>query len=228
MDAEFNLEKNIIDKKDIQSKDGIEKQNLGKEMDEKVDIEKCVDEKTGLEMNMDMDIAIKVQKASIAFSSGKKVTPILRDLDLEVPKGKIYGLLGPSGCGKTTLLKCLLGKLALDSGQVDVFGSQPGCRSSGVPGRRVGYMPQELALFGEFNIAETLQYFSRLYGMSQEKYQERMEFLLRFLDLPSSSRPLEKMSGGQQRRASLAVALLHEPDLLILDEPTVGVDPLLR
>lgn len=174
------------------------------------------------------DIAIKVEKASIAYSSGGKSSQILRDLDLEVPKGKIYGLLGPSGCGKTTLLKCLLGKLALDSGQVDVFGFIPGCRSTGVPGKRVGYMPQELALFGEFNIAETLEYFSRLYGMSRGKYQERMDFLLKFLDLPSKTRQLEKMSGGQQRRASLAVALLHEPELLILDEPTVGVDPLLR
>ena len=185
-------------------------------MDKKVDLDK------------DSGIAIKVEKASIAYSSGDKTSPILRDLDLEVPKGKIYGLLGPSGCGKTTLLKCMLGKLALDSGQVDVFGSIPGCRSTGVPGKRVGYMPQELALFGEFNIAETLEYFSRLYGMSSDKYQERMDFLLKFLDLPSKTRPLEKMSGGQQRRASLAVALLHEPDLLILDEPTVGVDPLLR
>ena len=185
-------------------------------MDEKVDLDKNI------------DIAIKVEKASIAYSCGNKTSTILRDLDLEVPKGKIYGLLGPSGCGKTTLLKCLLGKLALDYGQVHVFGSIPGCRSTGVPGKRVGYMPQELALFGEFNIAETLEYFSRLYGMSRDKYQERMDFLLKFLDLPSKTRQLEKMSGGQQRRASLAVALLHEPDLLILDEPTVGVDPLLR
>ena len=185
-------------------------------MDEKVDLDQI------------LDIAIKVEKASKAYSSGKKTCPILRNLDLEVPKGKIYGLLGPSGCGKTTLLKCMLGKLSLDSGQVNVFGCTPGSRSCGVPGKRVGYMPQELALFGEFNIAETLEYFSRLYGMSRDKFHERMEFLLKFLDLPSKTRQLEKMSGGQQRRASLAVALLHEPDLLILDEPTVGVDPLLR
>jgi ABC-type multidrug transport system ATPase subunit len=76
---------------------------------------------------------------------------------------------------------------------------------------------------------ETLRYFSRIYGMSAARFRERMEFLVKFLDLPpSGSRPLERMSGGQQRRASLALALLHQPDLLILDEPTVGVDPLLR
>merc|ERR1711944_205795 len=89
-------------------------------------------------------------------------------------------------------------------------------------------MPQELALFDEFSITETLIYFARLYGMSQAKFKERLDFLMDFLDLPSKTRALIKMSGGQQRRASLAVALLHEPELLILDEPTVGVDPLLR
>ena len=80
-------------------------------------------------------------------------------------------MLGPSGCGKTTLLKCIVGKLKVDSGSVVVFGQTPGTPGCGVPGSRVGYMPQELALFGEFNIAETLRYFSRLYAMSYQKYK---------------------------------------------------------
>ena len=79
---------------------------------------------------------------------------------------KIYGLLGPSGCGKTTLLKCIVGKLGLDGGEVLVFGEPPGSGGTGVPGARVGYMPQELALFGEFNIEETLTYFRRIFGES--------------------------------------------------------------
>ena len=83
-------------------------------------------------------------------------------------------------------------------------------------------MPQELALFLEFSIEETLIYFARIYGMTRAKFKERLIFLMDFLDLPSSTRILENMSGGQQRRASLAVALLHEPELLILDEPTVS------
>ena len=95
---------------------------------------------------------------------------------------------GPSGCGKTTLLKCIVGKLKLNSGSITVFGEQPGTRGCGVPGSRVGYMPQELALFGEFNIAETLRYFSRIYGLTYDKYKERIDFLMKFLDLPSRTR----------------------------------------
>ena len=133
--------------------------------------------------------------------------------------------LGPSGCGKTTLLKCIVGKLKVDSGTVNVFGEAPGPRAkTGVPGSRVGYMPQELALFLEFSIEETLIYFARLYGMTRAKFKERLEFLMKFLDLPSATRILLNMSGGQQRRASLAVALLPAPELLILDEPTVRLN----
>ena len=89
---------------------------------------------------------------------------MLLGLDMAVPRGKIYGLLGPSGCGKTTLLKCIVGKLGLEGGEVLVFGEPPGSGGTGVPGARVGYMPQELALFGEFNIEETLTYFRRIFG----------------------------------------------------------------
>jgi len=175
------------------------------------------------------NLAIELSDTFKDYGSGKSRLPVLIGLNMNVVRGQIYGLLGPSGCGKTTLLKCIVGKLKVDSGLVHVFGEPPGPKSkSGVPGRRVGYMPQELALFDEFSITETLIYFARLYGMTHAKFKERLDFLMDFLDLPSKTRALINMSGGQQRRASLAVALLHEPELLILDEPTVGVDPLLR
>ena len=109
-----------------------------------------------------------------------------------------------------------------------MFGGKPGTKKSGVPGSRVGYMPQELALYGEFTIAETLSYFGRIFDMPRERIRARTKFLIKFLDLPTQQRLIMNLSGGQQRRASLAAALLHEPELLILDEPTVGVDPLLR
>ncbi|CAH0721256.1 unnamed protein product, partial [Brenthis ino] len=154
--------------------------------------------------------------------------PVLHYLDMTVEKGIIYGLLGASGCGKTTLLSCIVGRRKLDSGEVWVLGGKPGEKYSGVPGPRVGYMPQDIALVGEFTVRDAIYYFGRIYGMKKKKMIERFDFLSNLLELSNGNRLIKTLSGGQQRRVSLAAALVHEPELLILDEPTVGLDPVLR
>ncbi|XP_054160056.1 ABC transporter G family member 20-like [Oppia nitens] len=147
---------------------------------------------------------------------------------MTVPARKIYGLLGPSGCGKTSLLRCVVGIRAPDSGRITVFGKVPGRPDSGIPGPGLGYMPQEIALFTDFSIYETFQYFGRLYEIDLSKVNERTDQLISLLNLPNKHTFIKRLSGGQKRRVSLAMALIHSPPLLILDEPTVGVDPVLR
>lgn len=173
-------------------------------------------------------LVVDVRGLRISYGRGKNAVETLMGIDLSLPEGKIYGLLGPSGCGKTTLLRCIVGRLKPRQGSVHVFGHKPGHPGSYIPGPGVGYMPQELTLYPEFSIMETLTYFGRLFRIQRHVLRERTAFLVRFLGLPEKSRLVKNLSGGQKRRVSLAAALIHRPPLLILDEPTVGVDPLLR
>ena len=142
--------------------------------------------------------------------------------------GKIFALLGPTGCGKTSLIKVILGRIQIDSGSVLVYGMKPGTKNSGIPGPAVGYMPQELALFEEFTIEEILKYYGMIYHLKAAELNDRIDSLIELLNLPERTRPVTKLSGGQQRRVSIAVTLIHRPKLIVLDEPTVGVDSLLR
>lgn len=139
-----------------------------------------------------------------------------------------YGLFGASGCGKTTLLSCLVGRRSLDSGEMLLFGCDPTSPECGIPGPLVGYMPQQLALYGDFTISETLQFFGRLYKMEQSLVRSRMDFLIKLFDLPSDKRAIKTLSAGLQRCVSYAASIFHDPELMILDEPMVGVDLELR
>jgi ABC-type multidrug transport system ATPase subunit len=139
-----------------------------------------------------------------------------------------YGLMGASGCGKTTLLSCIVGMVNLDGGEITVLGHQTRADEIQKAGPRIGYMPQETALIGELTIKETIYYFGKIFQIDMERLRERYKMLKDLLELPRGDQRVEECSGGQQRRVSFAAAMIHEPDLLILDEPTVGLDPILR
>ncbi|CAG9760962.1 unnamed protein product [Ceutorhynchus assimilis] len=173
-----------------------------------------------------MSISAAVCVRDVVKKYGDKT--ILDGLCMNVDRGTIYGLLGASGCGKTTLLSCMVGRKSINSGEIWVLGGTPGEKGSGVPGPRVGYMPQEIALVGEFTVRDAVFYFGRILNMPETLISERFEKLSMLLDLPPDDRFLKNCSGGQQRRVSFAAAMVHMPELLILDEPTAGVDPLLR
>lgn len=123
-----------------------------------------------------------------AVGRGKSQKVILHDINVTVPEGSIYGLLGPSGCGKTTMLRCVVGRIKPRSGYVRVFGYQPNEPGSQIPGPAIGYMPQEISVYEDFTINETLTYFGKINKMKRDLIDARIEFLLNFLDLPGKNR----------------------------------------
>ena len=148
----------------------------------------------------------------------------LAGLSLEIRAGEIYGLLGPNGSGKTTFIRCVAGLVRPDAGAITVLGRTA---RDAVGAGRVGYMTQSAALYGDLSVAENLAFFARLEGV--DDIDDRISDVLRTVDLADRSRSIvSTLSGGMRTRVSLAAALLHRPDLLLLDEPTVGVDPVLR
>ena len=161
----------------------------------------------------------------VHFSYGR--TEVLHGIDIEVPAGAITGLLGPSGHGKTTLVNLVVGALVATSGTIDVLGEK-------APPRKVktsiGYMPQADALYEDLTATQNLRFFGALYGMGRKALDEAIPRVLDVVSLPveNERKTVSRFSGGMKRRLSLAIALLHSPRLLVLDEPTVGLDPLHR
>ena len=149
----------------------------------------------------------------------------VRGVDLEIARGEIFGLLGPNGAGKTTLIAMLTGLLAPDQGRV-LLNGQPLTPHAHALKARIGLVPQELALYPTISAWDNLLFFGRIYGLRGKHLHRRVEAVLEMVGLTERARdPIETYSGGMKRRINIAAGLLHEPDLLFLDEPTVGVDP---
>src|SRR3954454_7812670 len=147
--------------------------------------------------------------------------PVLQDLDLTVGSG-VTGLLGPSGCGKSTLLRSVVGVQQVDGGEVLVLGEPAGSEPLR---RRIGYVTQAASVYDDLTVTENLRVFARVLGCADSEVDKAIDAV----DLGShADAVVGRLSGGQRSRASLAVALLGSPDLLVLDEPTVGLDPVLR
>lgn len=166
--------------------------------------------------------AISINGLEFAYGN----TPILKGIDLEIPRGVAFGVLGANGAGKTTFVRLLIGRLKATGGSAKIFGKHPGPDLAD----SVGYMPQLNALYESLSVRENLDFFARMLGLANGDMRENA--VARAMDLVGLSdradSVMAELSGGMRQRVSLGAALVHEPDLLLLDEPTVGLDPELR
>jgi len=159
-----------------------------------------------------------------AFGSFRAV----KDFHLEVKRGEIYGLLGANGAGKTTAIKMICGLLAPTRGSISLFGQSKGLRRAGVR-TRIGYMSQKFTLYDDLTIRENLDFYASLYGVPDRVRQKRQQWVLKISDLTGQEHRLTaSLPGGWRQRVAFGAAIMHEPDLVFLDEPTSGVDPLAR
>lgn len=160
----------------------------------------------------------------VSKSFGKK--EVLHNLSLQVEKAEIFGLVGPSGSGKTTLIKMIAGINESTTGDVIVFNTNmPNLNEM----KRIGYMAQADALYEELSAYENADFIATMYGLKGKRKKERIVEVFELVQLSEHmKKQVQHFSGGMKKRLSLAIALLHEPEILILDEPTVGIDPLLR
>lgn len=165
-----------------------------------------------------MAISISVRDVSVRFDG----FDALRRVSVDIPAGKIIGLLGPSGAGKTTLMRAVVGRQRVQKGSVEVLGRPAGSRA--LRGH-IGYMPQSQGVYPDLTVQENMRYYAAMLRLGKREAADAIAAV----DLaPQTKQLVRTLSGGQRSRLSLAIALLGSPELLVLDEPTVGVDPVLR
>ena len=171
-----------------------------------------------------MQEAIEITNLSRSFGPIHAVN----GLSMRVPAGRIYGLVGPDGAGKTTTLRLLCGALLPTSGQASVMGIDV-ARDPEAVRRQIGYMPQRFSLYGDLTVRENMRFFADVYGVPRASQPALIERLLGFSRLaPFQGRRADALSGGMKQKLALACALIHKPAVLMLDEPTTGVDPVSR
>ena len=168
------------------------------------------------------ELALEVDKVTFGYSRLK----VLDGLSLQVPTGISFGLLGPNGAGKTTLIRLLVGLLRPRAGIIRVLGQKPSPKIAHL----IGYMPQLHSLYSELSVIQNVEFFARIYQLTDKaERKRRVEAVIKLVDMWGHRHDsVMKLSGGMKQRVSLACAIVHNPPLLFLDEPTVGLDPELR
>ena len=166
----------------------------------------------------------------LTVSGAKKAfgdTQALNGVDLQLKPGEWLGLLGPNGAGKTTLVRALAGRVKLDKGHLELFGQTlDGSLADSGPRARLGIVPQDIALYPQLTATENLQTWGRLHGITAKEVEPRVSWALEWTGLADRAKePIHRFSGGMKRRLNIACGVLHRPEVVLLDEPTVGVDP---
>ncbi len=173
---------------------------------------------------MPREIAVTVVHLTKQFGDFLAVN----DVSLDVKKGEIFGFLGPNGAGKSTTIRILCGLLAPSAGQASVAGYQVATEPERVK-QNIGYMSQKFSLYDDLSVVENLEFFSGIYGVPAEKRQARIEYALEMAGLKGRRGAMTRLlAGGWKQRLALGCAILHEPPVIFLDEPTSGVDPIAR
>lgn len=152
----------------------------------------------------------------------------VEDINISINEGEVFALVGPDGAGKTTIMRAMCGLIGIDSGEITLGGLEVGKQQDQIK-ELIGYMPQQFSLYPDLSVEENLVFYGGLYGFTGKEYQERRDRLYEFSRLDAfAKRRASALSGGMKQKLALSCALMHDPKLLILDEPTTGVDPLSR
>jgi len=161
---------------------------------------------------------------NLAFRYAGQPKPVFKGLGLEVAKGERFGLFGPNGAGKTTLMNCMTGLLSFHEGNITLLGNKVLPHRKSV-NKLFGFVPQDFSFYQELSPVENLEFFGAWYGLKKKQIKQRTAELLEVLGLYDvAKKQVQKFSGGMKRRVNLAIGVMHEPPILFLDEPTVGVD----